>query len=138
VLEDAIVTAAEMEGLWADPSGPAEGYVLEAKTVKGQGAVTTVLIKRGTLKGGDIIIAGTSICKVRVMRAADGSIVKSAGPSQAVELIGWRSMPDVGDTLLAAPDEKRAREAVECVPYFLLLSPFMFCCLPCLRARASI
>lgn len=112
-LEDAIVTAAEMEGLWADPSGLAEGYVLEAKTVKGQGAVTTVLVKRGTLKPGSIVVAGTSLCKVRQMRGQDGKPQKCAGPSEPVEITGWRTMPEVGDMLLAATDEKRAREAVE-------------------------
>ena len=112
-LIDSIATAAEMEGLWGDASGPAEGYILEAKTVKGQGPVTTALIKRGTLKPGSVLIAGTSLCKVRGMRGPDGKPVKSAGPSEPVEIIGWRSMPEVGDMILVAPDEKRAREAVE-------------------------
>lgn len=112
-LMEAISTEAEMSELWSDPSGFVEGVILEAKTVKGLGPVTTAVVKRGTLKRGSFAVAGNAIVKVRTMTGPDGKVTTNAGPSEPVEITGWRSLPTVGDPLIGIADEKRAKEVVE-------------------------
>jgi translation initiation factor IF-2 len=108
-----ILLVAEVKELKANPNRLAKGTVIEAKLDKGRGPVATVLVQNGTLKQGDIIIAGTSVGRVRVMTNDKGQAVKSAGPSVPVEITGLAEVPSAGDTFNAVEDEKLARELVE-------------------------
>ena len=104
---------AEVLDLKANPDRLAKGAVIEARLDKGRGPVATVLVQSGTLKTGDIIIAGTSVGHVRVMRDDRGRVVKEAGPSTPVEIMGLSEVPSAGDTFAVVEDEKLARELVE-------------------------
>jgi translation initiation factor IF-2 len=97
----------------ADPHGPAEGTVIEAKVDKGRGAVATVLVQQGTLRQGDVIVAGTVFGRIRAMTdERNGKLVK-AGPSTPVELLGLNGVPEAGDRIEAAKDEKEARSIAQ-------------------------
>lgn len=104
---------AEIKELKANPSRAAKGAVIDAKLDKGRGPVATVLVQNGTLKVGDIVVAGTAVGRVRAMINDKGHKVKSAGPSIPVEITGLDSVPLGGDTFNAVSDEKLARELVE-------------------------
>ena len=104
---------AEVLDLKANPDRLAKGAVIEARLDKGRGPIATVLVQSGTLKTGDVIIAGTSVGHVRVMRDDRGRIVKEAGPSTPVEIMGLSEVPSAGDTFAVVEDEKLARELVE-------------------------
>lgn len=108
-----ILLVAEVKELKANPNRLAKGTVIEAKLDKGRGPVATILVQNGTLKQGDVIIAGTSVGRVRVMTNDRGQIVKEAGPSVPVEITGLAEVPSAGDTFNAVEDEKLARELVE-------------------------
>lgn len=108
-----ILLVAEIKELKANPQRMAKGTVIEAKLDKGRGPVATVLIQTGTLRSGDIIIAGTAVGRVRVMRNDRGQIVEEAGPSVPVEIMGLADVPAAGDTFNAVEDEKLARELAE-------------------------
>ncbi len=104
---------AEVLDLKANPDRLAKGTVIEARLDKGRGPIATVLVQSGTLKTGDIIIAGTSVGHVRVMRDDRGRVAKEAGPSTPVEIMGLSEVPSAGDTFAVVEDEKLARELVE-------------------------
>ncbi|MBE6901783.1 MAG: translation initiation factor IF-2, partial [Ruminococcaceae bacterium] len=113
-------TLLEMVGLVADvlelkanPNRLAKGAVIEARLDKARGPIATILVQNGTLRTGDIIIAGTSVGRVRVMRDDQGRTVKEAGPSCPVEIMGLAEVPSAGDTFAVVEDEKLARELVE-------------------------
>ena len=113
-------TLLEMVGLVADvlelkanPNRLAKGAVIEARLDKARGPIATILVQNGTLRTGDVIIAGTSVGRVRVMRDDQGRTVKEAGPSCPVEIMGLAEVPSAGDTFAAVEDEKLARELVE-------------------------
>lgn len=110
-LEDAILTLSEMQDHHAEQEGPAEGWVIEASKEK-RGRVATVLVKRGTLRPGDIIVAGTTWARVRTLRDEAGTNVTEALPGYAVEVDGWREQPEAGDIALGAETEARARNVV--------------------------
>ncbi len=112
LLEMVIVTA-EVQELKANPNRPAKGTVIEARLDKSRGPVATLLVQNGTLKQGDIVIAGTSVGRVRVMTNDKGRTVKTAGPSQPVEITGLADVPTPGDEFNAVSDERMARELVE-------------------------
>jgi len=112
-LLDAILLQAEILDLKANPDRTAEGSVVEAKLEKGRGAVATVLIRRGTLKVGDIIVAGSEWGKVRALVDDRGNPITAATPSMPVEVLGLNSTPSAGDELLVVPDEAKAREIAE-------------------------
>ncbi len=112
LLEMVILTADVLE-LKANPERAAKGAVIEAKLDKGRGAVATVLVQSGTLKTGDVVIAGTSVGHVRVMTDDKGKRVTSAGPSIPVEITGLSEVPQAGDEFNAVKDEKLARELAE-------------------------
>ncbi|KAL1905942.1 translation initiation factor IF-2 [Sporothrix stenoceras] len=95
----------------ANPDGMAEGWVLES-SVKSVGRSASILVKSGTLRKGDIIAAGTTWAKIRMMRNEAGVEVEEAPPGTPVEVLGWRSLPDAGDEVIQAPTEARVREAV--------------------------
>ncbi len=112
LLEMVILTADVLE-LKANPDRAAKGAVIEAKLDKGRGAVATVLVQSGTLKTGDVVIAGTSVGHVRVMTDDKGKRVAAAGPSIPVEITGLSEVPQAGDEFNAVKDEKLARELAE-------------------------
>lgn len=112
-LLEAVLLTAEMSELKANPNRAAKGIVIEAKLDKGLGPVATLLVQNGTLKSGDIIVAGTSVGRVRVMRDDKGKKVEEAGPSVPVEITGLAEAPQAGDLFDAVSDERLARELVE-------------------------
>ncbi len=111
LLENIILVADVME-LKANPNRLAKGTVIEARLDKGRGPVATVLVQKGTLKSGDIVIAGTAEGRIRVMTDDKGRRVKTAGPSVPVEITGLAEVPSAGDIFNAVEDEKLARELV--------------------------
>ncbi len=112
-LLDMILLSAEMLELKANPQRAAKGAVIEAKLDKGRGAVATLLVQNGTLKHGDIIIAGNSVGRVRVMTDDKGRKITEAGPSVPVEIMGLAEVPEAGDIFNAVADERMARELAE-------------------------
>jgi translation initiation factor IF-2 len=112
-LLEMVTLTAEMQELKANPNRSAHGVVIEAKLDKGRGPVATLLVQNGTLKQGDVIIAGTAVGRVRAMTNARGEKVTSAAPSVPVEIIGMSEVPGAGDDFHAVDDERMARELVE-------------------------
>ena len=108
-----VLLVAEMLELKANPDRRAKGVVIEARLDKGRGPVATLLVQNGTLNAGDIIVAGTSVGRVRLMTDENGKVLKSAGPSVPVEITGLAETPDAGDGFDAVSDERLARELVE-------------------------
>ncbi len=112
-LLESILLIAEMKELKANPNRAAKGVVIEARLDKGKGPVATLLVQNGTLNNGDIVVAGTSVGRIRVMTDYKGRRVKEAGPSVPVEVMGLAEVPKAGDMFDAVSDEKLARELVE-------------------------
>jgi translation initiation factor IF-2 len=112
-LEEAILLQAEVLDLKANPNRPAEGAVIEAKLDKGRGPVATVLVQRGTLKTGDILVAGSEFGRVRLIIDDRGQNVDAAGPSTPVEVLGLSGVPEAGDEFAVVENEARAREVTE-------------------------
>ncbi|NBI07903.1 translation initiation factor IF-2 [Senegalia massiliensis] len=112
-LLEMILLVSEMSELKANPNRKAVGTIIEAELDKGRGPVATVLIQKGTLRIGDSIIAGTASGRVRAMIDSYGKRVKKASPSTAVEILGLSEVPQAGDKLFAAKDDKKARELAD-------------------------
>ncbi|HET9812855.1 MAG TPA: translation initiation factor IF-2, partial [Sphingomicrobium sp.] len=112
-LLEAIQLQAEILELKANPDRPAEGTVIEAKLDKGRGPLATVLVQRGTLRVGDVFVAGPSSGKVRAMIDDKGRPVKEAGPSVPVEVLGLSAVPSAGDPFTVVENEARAREVAD-------------------------
>jgi translation initiation factor IF-2 len=112
-LIEAIQLQAEILELRANPNRPAQGTVIEAKLDRGRGVVGTVLIERGTLKVGDIIVCGGQWGRVRALVDDRGRNVEAAGPAVPVETLGLDGVPDAGDPLVVVDNERRAREITE-------------------------
>ncbi|MBE6569511.1 MAG: translation initiation factor IF-2 [Ruminococcaceae bacterium] len=112
-LLESVLLVAEMKELKADPARRAKGIVIEAKLDKGRGPVATVLVQNGTLRAGDIVIAGTAVGHVRAMTNDKGMQLSEAGPSVPVEIIGLAEVPQAGDEFNAVEDERMARELAE-------------------------
>ena len=112
-LLEMVLLTAEVQELKANPNRRAKGTVIEARLDKTRGPIATLLVQNGTLNQGDIIIAGTSVGRVRVMTNDKGRTVKSAGPSIPVEITGLAEVPTPGDEFNAVTDERMARELVE-------------------------
>ena len=112
-LLESILLIAEMQEYKANPNRRAKGIVIESKLDKGRGPVATVLIQNGTLRAGDIVIAGTSVGRVRAMTDHTGRTVKVAPPSMPVEITGLADVPQAGDEVNAVVDERMARELAE-------------------------
>ncbi|MEQ8598785.1 MAG: translation initiation factor IF-2 [Devosia sp.] len=112
-LVETILLQAELLELKAPHDGRAEGLVIEAKLDRGRGAVATVLIQRGMLKVGDIVVAGTEMARVRALINDKGEQVKEAGPSIPVEVLGFTGVPSAGDRFSVVENEARAREVTE-------------------------
>lgn len=112
-LLESILLVAEMMELKANPDRRAKGIVIEARLDKGRGPVASLLVQNGTLRMGDIIVAGTAVGRVRVMSNENGRELKEAGPSVPVEITGLAETPNAGDVFDAVSDERLARELVE-------------------------
>ena len=112
-LEEAILLQAEILELKSNPDRLAQGAIIDAKLERGRGAVATVLVQRGTLKGGDVLIAGNEWGRVRALIDDRGRTIQSAGPSEPVEVLGLQGPPSAGDEFVAVEDEARAREITE-------------------------
>ena len=112
-LLDSILLIAEMRELKANPNRKAKGAVVEAKLDKGKGPVATIIVQNGTLKAGDNIVAGTIVGKVRAMFDDKGRMVKEAGPSMAVSVLGLESVPNAGDIIFAVEQEKLTKLVAE-------------------------
>jgi translation initiation factor IF-2 len=112
-LLEAIGLQSELLELKANPNRPAEGTVIEAKLDRGRGPVATVLVQRGTLHPGDIVVAGAEWGRVRALVSDTGKAVSSAGPSTPVEVLGFAGTPDAGDRLAVVASEARAREVTD-------------------------
>ncbi len=112
-LLDMVIVSAEVLELKANPNRRAKGTVIEARLDKARGPIATLLVQNGTLNQGDVIIAGTSVGRVRVMTNDKGRTVKTAGPSMPVEITGLSEAPTPGDEFNVVSDERMARELVE-------------------------
>ncbi len=112
-LLEAILLQAEVMDLKADPERSAEGVVIEAKLDKGRGPVATILVKRGTLRKGDLVVAGSSFGRVRALLNERGEQLTEAGPSVPVEILGLDEAPSPGEPLAVVENEARARELTE-------------------------
>jgi translation initiation factor IF-2 len=112
-LLDMIALQAEVLELKSNPSRPAEGAVIEARLDRGRGPVATVLVQRGTLKPGDIVVAGSEWGRVRALMSDTGHSVVAAGPSMPVEVLGFNGTPEAGDRLAVVDTESRAREIAD-------------------------
>jgi translation initiation factor IF-2 len=110
-LLEMIILVSEMEELKANPNRLAEGVIIEGELDKGRGPVATVLIKNGTLKIGDYILAGLTCGRVKAMFNEYGDTLKEAGPSSAVEVLGFDDVPEAGDFVEVVEDEKKAKSA---------------------------
>ena len=108
-LLESIILQAQLLELQANPERAAQGVVIEAKLDKGRGPVATVLVKRGTLRVGDIFLAGTVFGRVRALLNDQGERVLEAGPSIPVEVLGFNELPDAGDDFVILSDERRAK-----------------------------
>lgn len=109
-LLDSILLQAEVLELTAHTDGAAKGVVIESRLDKGRGPVATVLVQSGTLRKGDIILAGLQYGRIRALVGDNGELVDSAGPSMPVEVLGLSAIPHAGDEALVVSDEKKARE----------------------------
>ena len=112
-LLEMVLLTAEVQELKANPNRRGKGTVIEARLDKTRGPIATLLVQNGTLKQGDIIIAGTAVGRVRVMTNDKGRTVKTAGPSMPVEITGLADVPTPGDEFNVVTDERMARELVE-------------------------
>ncbi|MDC7788417.1 translation initiation factor IF-2 [Rhodoplanes sp. TEM] len=112
-LLDVIGLQSEILELKANPNRPAEGTVIEAKLDRGRGPVATVLVQRGTLKVGDIVVAGAEWGRVRALVSDTGKTIDTAGPSVPVEVLGFNGTPEAGDRLAVVENESRAREVTD-------------------------
>jgi translation initiation factor IF-2 len=113
LLLEMILLVADLLDLKANPNRPAMGTVLEAKLDRGRGPVATVLVQRGTLKVGDLVVAGAEWGRVRALVSDTGEPIDTAGPSTPVEVLGFSGTPDAGDRLAVVENEGRAREVTD-------------------------
>ncbi|KAG0252475.1 hypothetical protein DFQ27_008060 [Actinomortierella ambigua] len=113
LLEEAILTLSEVLDLRAEVDIRGEGHIIESQMEKGRGNVATVLVKRGTLRVGDTIVAGTAWCKVKALTDDTGRMVKEAPPGTPIKVTGWKDLPKAGDELLSAESEEQAKQVVE-------------------------
>ncbi|MGB0958441.1 MAG: translation initiation factor IF-2, partial [Litorivicinus sp.] len=112
-LLEAVLLQAELMELKAVADGPATGTVVESRLDKGRGPVATVLVQNGTLRKGDVVLAGDQVGKVRALIDENGKQIAEAGPSIPVEVLGLAGTPDAGDNFLVAESERKAREVAE-------------------------
>ncbi len=109
-LLEAVLLEAEVLELTAPVEAPAKGIIVEARLDKGRGAVATLLVQSGTLRKGDMLLAGTAFGKIRAMSDENGKSISEAGPSIPVEILGLSDVPNAGEDAMVLADEKKARE----------------------------
>ncbi len=136
-LEEAILLQSEILDLKANPDRSAEGAVIEAKLDKGRGPVATVLVQRGTLKVGDLVVAGTEWGRVRALVNDRGETIESAAPSVPVEVLGLSGAPEAGDEFVVVDSESRAREVTEYRDAQAPRSPSGHDCAPIARSASA-
>jgi translation initiation factor IF-2 len=112
-LLETILVVAELAELKADPEAPARGVAVEAHLDKGRGPVATVLVQRGTLRVGDAVVCGAAYGRVRSMWDENGHPVEEAPPAKPVQVQGWSRVPEAGDEVRTAPDERQARHIAQ-------------------------
>jgi translation initiation factor IF-2 len=112
-LEETILLQAEMMDLRANPDRAADGTIVEARLEKGRGSIATVLVQRGTLKIGDLFVAGAETGRIRVLMDSHGKSVKSVGPGTPVEVMGFGGVPIAGDKFLVVDNESQAKSIAE-------------------------
>ncbi|MCL2530952.1 MAG: translation initiation factor IF-2 [Oscillospiraceae bacterium] len=112
-LLESLLLVAEMQQLRANPNRAGKGVVIEARLDKTRGPIATLLVQNGTLKSGDVIVAGQAVGRVRVMTDHNGVVLEQAGPSVPVEIMGLAEAPAAGESFDAVSDERLARELVE-------------------------
>lgn len=108
-LIDMVLLVADVEDLRADVNVPGQGLVIESHMETGRGSIATALVQQGTLKKGDFIVAGSTYAKVRVLEQTDGKSIDKAGPSTPVQIIGFKELPQFGDSFEVVKNEKEAR-----------------------------
>ena len=108
-----VLLEADVLELKANPRKQAKGAVIEARLDKAKGAIATMLVQRGSLDVGDTIVVGSSIGRIRAMKNDKGKVVKSAGPSTPVEIMGLTEVPQAGDTFYEVKNEKMAKHLIE-------------------------
>lgn len=113
LLKEEIWTRAEIMELCGDPKSLVEGYVLEASLDVNKGKLATVLVKRGTIKRGAYLVSGTTWCKVKIIQDENADNLSQATLSQAVQIMGWKEMPNSGDEVLEVINEQKAKDLVE-------------------------
>ena len=114
MLVETINAVAEVRDLRAEQAGvPSEGRIIESRKESGKGNVATVIVTRGTLRIGAIVVAGTSFARVRQLASGDGRNLEVAGPGAPVEVSGWKDLPEAGDQVLEAPNEEDAKRAID-------------------------
>lgn len=112
-LEEAVITLSEMSEFKAEPTGVAsEGWIIETEVVKGMGPIATALVTRSSVKTGDFLVAGNTYCKVRGMKDENGKPIKVAGPSTPVQIWGWKTLPESGDSIIQAKNELIAKKVI--------------------------
>jgi translation initiation factor IF-2 len=104
-LEETILAISEVADFRGDLDGPVEGIVIESKMSRQFGSVATIIVKRGTLKPGALLVAGNTWCRVKRMRSDDGSVLDKVTPSEPAEILGWKELPVAGDLVLEAESE---------------------------------
>ena len=112
-LLETVLLVAEVQEYKANPDRAAKGTVIEARLDKGRGPIATLLVQNGTLHAGDILVAGSSVGRVRAMTDENGKALTDAGPSVPVEIMGLDTVPVSGDAFNAVSDERLARQLVE-------------------------
>ncbi|VEN34226.1 unnamed protein product [Callosobruchus maculatus] len=111
-LTEALILQADLLELGGDPTGPVEAVVVESKVHPQKGKICTVVVQRGTMKKGDILVAGTAMAKVRALKDADSKLLSEVPPGYPAEIEGWRDLPQAGEQVLEVESEKRAREVI--------------------------
>ncbi|KAJ8942704.1 hypothetical protein NQ318_023436, partial [Aromia moschata] len=114
-LVEAITLQAELLEVGGDPTGPVEAVVVESKAHQHRGKLCTVVVQRGTLKRGKILVAGTAMAKVRMLRDAEGKPVDYVGPGYPAEVEGWKDLPPAGEQVLQVESERRAKEVLRLI-----------------------
>ena len=112
-LLELILVQAEMMELKANPKGSVEGVIVESRIEVGRGATATVIVNKGTLKPGDVLVCGSCFCKVRALLDENGEKMKQATPATPVQVLGWSGAPEAGANFKAAKNEKEARREIE-------------------------
>ncbi|XP_067932063.1 translation initiation factor IF-2, mitochondrial-like isoform X2 [Watersipora subatra] len=111
-LQEAIITQAEMMDIKADPTGAMEGRIIETKTEEGRGKIASILVQRGTLNLGSFLVSDLGFCKVRRLNDEHGKPMKTAGPGQATEVVGWKELPSPGAEVLQVENESQMKKVI--------------------------